>query len=102
MRRVLRRAGVVAPAWVTEVGWGSDGPRDHPLIKSKLRQRRALENTFELIRKRRSALNIDRVLWYLWQERPDTLCLWCESSGLLDQDADAKRLLGSFRALATR
>ena len=102
MRRVLHRAGVDAPAWVTEIGWGTDGPRDHPLIKSKRGQRRALENTFELIRKRRRTLNVDRVLWYLWQERTDTLCLWCESSGLLDHNADAKRLLDSFRGLATR
>ena len=102
MRRVLHRHGVDVPAWVTEIGWGSDGPRDHPLIKTKRGQRRALAKTFELTRKRRKRLDVDRVLWYLWQDRTDTLCMWCESSGLLDLDADAKRLLGTFRRLATR
>jgi hypothetical protein len=102
MRGVLTHLGVTAPAWVTEVGWGSDGPREHPLIKSRPGQRLALAGTFEMIRKRRRSLGIDRVLWYLWQDRTDTLCLWCESSGLVDVDGKPKRLLETFRGLATR
>ncbi len=102
MRGVLNNAGLDAPVWVTEIGWGTEGPRDHPLIKSKRGQRRALAETFEIARRLRSSLGVERVLWYLWQDRIDTLCLWCESSGLLDRQAEPKRLLSTFRELATR
>ena len=101
-RRVLDRAGVKAPIWVTEIGWGSRGPTDHPLIKSRRGQQRALTETFEMLLRQRDRLRIERALWYLWQDRTDSLCLWCESSGLLSDDAAPKRLLQTFRDVANR
>ena len=101
MHRVLNRSRVDVPVWVTEVGWGTEGPKDHPLIKTKVGQRRALEETFEMLLRQRRRLDVDRVLWFLWQDRTTPLCLWCESSGLLDQEANAKRLLTTFRDIAT-
>ena len=101
-RSVIDHAGARVPLWVTEIGWGTDGPLEHPLIKSKSGQQEALTGSFEMLLRQRVRLRIEHVLWYLWQDRPDTLCMWCESSGLLDDDANPKRLLQIYRDFATR
>ncbi len=101
-RSVLDQAGARVPLWVTEIGWGTDGPLEHPLIKSRTGQQQALSGTFEMLLRERLHLRIAHVLWYLWQDRTDTLCMWCESSGLLDDDANPKRLLQIYRDFATR
>lgn len=102
-RKVLRRSGARSiPIWITEIGWGSVGPRDHPLIKSPKAQERTLRRTFDMVLRTRRRLNIDRLLWYHWRDEVDDLCLWCESSGLLDERADPKPLLDTFRRIAVR
>lgn len=102
IHEVLGDSGVKAPLWVTEVGWGTEGPADHPLIKSRHGQQQALTDTFEMLLRLRERLRIERALWYLWQDRPDSLCLWCQSSGLLSDDAAPKGLLQTFRDSANR
>lgn len=101
-RSVLDHAGVRVPLWVTEIGWGTDGPLEHPLIKSRTGQQQALSGTFEMLLRQRVRLRISHALWYLWQDRTDTLCMWCQSSGLLDADANPKRLLQIYRDFARR
>ena len=102
-RKVLRqrRAGST-PIWITEIGWGTEGPRGHPLIKSVRGQNRAMRQTFELVVRDRKRLGLGRLLWFQWRDRTDDLCLWCESSGLLDVSSEPKQLLGTFRSIATR
>ena len=110
VRRQLRDARVVlrdhgagqTPLWITEIGWGSAGPRGHPLIKSARGQNRALRDTFEMVLAERERLGIARLLWYQWKDGGDDLCLWCETSGLVDRASAPKLLLETFRQIATR
>lgn len=102
-RRSLRGTPAAKlPIWITEIGWGTEGPREHPLIKSDRGQNRALRQTFELVLRRRVRLGIERTLWYHWRDERDDLCLWCESSGLLDKHSQPKRIFRTFRSIATR
>lgn len=90
------------PIWITEIGWGSTGQRKHPLIKSEEGQEQALQGTFRMILANRRQLGIERTLWYLWRERPDDLCQWCRSSGLVLRNSEPKPLLDAFRRFASR
>ena len=100
-RGVVERAGVGSmPIWITEIGWGSRGPRDKTLIKSEEGQLRALEETFALALEDRRRLNVRRVLWYHWRDADDELCQWCRTSGLLDRNYREKPLAIAFRRLA--
>ncbi len=102
-RKTLRRGpGARLPIWMTEVGWGTSGPRDHPLVKSPRGQDRALRETFEMVLRQRGKLGIERALWYHWSDESDDLCLWCETSGLLDSRLQPKRIFGTFRSIAVR
>lgn len=93
-------AGASLPIWMTELGWGTKGPREHPLIKSRRGQARSMRKAFGLILERRGRLGIARALWYHWRDSSDDLCLWCESSGLLDTRSQPKPLLDVFRRIA--
>ena len=85
---------------MTEVGWGSRGPIEHPLIKTDRGQARSLRNLFELVLRNRDRLGVERLLWYHWRDAADDLCLWCKTSGLLDRKSRPKRIYEVFRALA--
>lgn len=100
-RKTVERAGVGSlPIWVTEIGWGTKGPRDKPLIKSSRGQLNALEDTFEGLLAQRRSLNVGRVLWYHWRDAKDDLCQWCRTSGLIDRRYREKPLAEAFRRLA--
>lgn len=90
------------PISITEIGWGTKGPRSHPLLKSVKGQDRTLASTFEMILRNRQRLGIERTLWFLWRERRDDLCLWCESSGLVRRNSEPKPLLDTFKRIAVR
>lgn len=100
-RKSLRGTpGARLPIWMTEIGWGTSGPRGHPLIKTPRGQNRALRKTFEMLLRRRAELGIERALWYHWADELDDVCLWCETSGLLDAGLRPKLLFGTFRDIA--
>jgi hypothetical protein len=112
-RETLDRAGLnKTPIWVTEIGWGSTTPggssaRAGGLSRAERRwyltpakQRENLRRTFEMTLKQRRKLGIGRVIWYQWQDGPDSDCRWCETAGLLNQSGVAKPLLCVFTSLA--
>jgi hypothetical protein len=115
-RETLDRAGLnKTPIWVTEIGWGSTTPggssaraaRAGGLSRAERRwyltpakQRENLRRTFEMTLKQRRKLGIGRVIWYQWQDGPDSDCRWCETAGLLNQSGVAKPLLSVFTSLA--
>ena len=115
-RETLDQAGLKkTPIWVTEIGWGSTTPggssaraagsggpsrAQQRWYLTPAKQRENLRRTFEMTLKQRRKLGIDRVIWYQWQDGPDSACKWCETAGLLDQDGVAKPLLGVFSSLA--
>lgn len=101
-RGVLKKAGMAkTPLWVTELGWGSKGPKDHPLIMTEDQQQRALQGVLRMAADERKPLGLGRFLWYHWQDTPDDpLCLWCQSSGLIEANGTPKPLLDIFSAIA--
>lgn len=102
-RRTLNKGHAKStPIWVTEIGWGSKGKKNQPLIKSPSAQNRALRETMQMAVAEQSRLGLGRLLWYQWRDTPSELCRWCESSGLLDIDDQPKPLLNTFAAVATR
>jgi hypothetical protein len=100
-RKTLRRSRMArTPIWVTEIGWGSEGPKSHPLIMPEPKLESQFGKLLRMAVDERRRLNLGNLDWYHWQDHPDDLCLWCESSGLLDVDGLAKPLLGIFSAIA--
>ncbi len=90
------------PIWVTEIGWGEGKRKSNPLIVSAAKQRRNLRDSFRMTLKERRKLRIAKVVWYQWRDGLDSVCGWCSTSGLLNEDGSAKPLLGEFRAIARR
>jgi len=102
-RRVMDRAGLErTPIWVTEIGWGEGKRKSNPLIVSAAKQRRNLRDSFRMMLKERRKLRIAKVVWYQWRDGLDSVCGWCSTSGLLNEDGSPKQLLGEFRAIARR
>lgn len=102
-RRTLnRRHANSTPIWVTEIGWGSKGPKNQSLIKTPSAQDRALRDLMEMAVAEQQRLGLERLLWYQWRDTPSELCKWCETSGMLDANALPKPLLDTFAAIATR
>lgn len=102
-RSTLRRRGAGAtPIWVTEVGWGSKGPKDASLIKSPAAQNQTLRDLMAMAISDQQSLGLGRLLWYQWRDTPYYLCKWCETSGLLDRSSQPKPLLATFESLAVR
>lgn len=101
-REVLDKAKLKkTPIWVTEIGWGK-GSSSNPLIVSAAKQRRNLRDAFRMMLQERKRMNIGRAVWYQWKDGPDSVCGWCSTSGLLNEDGTAKPLLSEFAAIARR
>ncbi len=101
-RAVLDKAKLKqTPIWVTEIGWG-EGSSSNPLIVPAAKQRRNLRDSFRMMLAERRKLNIGRAVWYQWKDGPDSVCGWCSTSGLLNEDGSPKDLLSEFAAIARR
>lgn len=101
-RAVLDKAKLKkTPIWVTEIGWG-EGKSSNPLIVPASKQRRNLRDSFRMMLEKRRKMKIDRAVWYQWKDGPDSVCRWCSTSGLLDEDGAPKPLLNEFAAIARR
>jgi hypothetical protein len=97
-KRKLKRT----PIWVTEIGWGSGKGSPNPLIVPAAKQRRNLRDSFRMMLKKRRKLDIAKAVWYQWRDGPDTVCGWCNTSGLLRENGSEKPLLDEFAAIARR
>jgi hypothetical protein len=78
--------------WVTEIGWGSDPGVDSDLATTPARQASLLGQAYELLIERRTEWNLQGALWYTWRDPQDpaSVCGWCASAGLVDDDLDSK------------
>jgi hypothetical protein len=85
-----------AELWVTELGWGSGGPRN-PLNRGLKGQASRLRQAFKFFARKRRSWNVSTVVWYSWQDNLDdpSLCVWCPESGLLTASGEEKP---SYRA----
>ena len=101
-RKTLKKAKMGdTPISVTEVGWGSDGPKNHPLIMPEAKLEQQFQRLLRSAIDDRRRLGLDSFLWYHWRDdREDTLCMWCHSSGLLTDEREPKPLLDIFSSFA--
>jgi len=103
-RKQMRKAkDRKTPVWITELGWGSAGTNNHPLVKSEDGQRKMLRKSFNLALDRKGKWKIRRVLWFSWRD-PDTdedlvggVCHWCGSAGLFAVDLEPKPAFDQYR-----
>lgn len=101
MRKTLKRAGdPKAPIWVTEIGWGSRGPKSVPLVQTPTQQKRSLAKLMKGALSLRERVGIERVFWYHWRDAPDKLCKWCKTSGLVDRQSRPKEIHDIFASIA--
>ena len=86
-----------ADLWITELGWGSGGPKN-PLNRGLQGQAQRLKQGFKFFERKRRSWNVSSVVWYSWQDNLGAdagLCVWCPQSGLLNESGGTKP---SFRA----
>ncbi len=92
LRKVMRRGGTPKrPLLVTEIGWGSDGPRGRSLAGSDKMQARLLTRTYSLLARNRFRWRIPSVAWFAWRDTNGAaICHFCFSSGLFENGGRAK------------
>jgi hypothetical protein len=103
MRDVMSRAGERrTPIEVTEIGWGSDGPAESPLVKGTKGQARSLKNAFRLLSEKRRRYRIGSVQWLSWQDSASSEpgCGFCQYTGLFTLDREPKPSWREFRRFA--
>jgi polysaccharide biosynthesis protein PslG len=99
VRRVMNAHGDKgAPIWVTELGWGSDGPDKFGINQGARGQRRMLHRAFPRLERARRPWNLERVFWYDWRDPPPDShgCSFCRSSGLFRHDGTPKPAWRAF------
>ena len=102
VRRVTRRSGDGRVGiLVTELGWASEGPDGHHLVKGRRGQARILTETYEMLLERRREWGIDGAYWYAWKDTPDSaICLWCAGAGLRSLGGGPKPAWRSLKRVA--
>jgi hypothetical protein len=86
--------------WLTEIGWGSESSKKHPLNKGKKGQARLLKKSFKLAMEKRKKWHLGRVFWFDWRDPPPGApegCTFCPTAGLLKFDGTKKPSFRKFR-----
>jgi hypothetical protein len=85
--------------WISELGWGSDGPKGHTLTSTPKGQAKLLTKAFKRIKQKRAAWKIIGVNWFSWRDVPKNLssCAACPYTGLLKKDLDEKPAFRAFQ-----
>jgi hypothetical protein len=105
MRLAIRAAGDPrARLEITEVSWGSGGPRGYPLVTTPKGQARMLSKAFRLLRAGKRRWRIRQVDWFSWEDgaAADPACVWCEHAGLFTLDRRPKPAWRAFKRFTTR
>jgi hypothetical protein len=103
MRRVMSRADDRGtPIDVTEIGWGSDGPPESPLVKGVEGQARSLREAFRLLTNKRRRFRIGSVQWLSWQDSANSEpgCGFCQYTGLFTLEREPKPSWDEYRRFA--
>jgi hypothetical protein len=104
MRRAMARADDRrTPIEVTEIGWGSDGPRESPLVKGVEGQARTLRKAFKLLGEKRRRYRIGSVQWLSWQDSANSEpgCGFCQYTGLFTLERESKPSWREFQRFAS-
>lgn len=97
LRRVMRFYGDEGtPIYLTELGWGSDG-HESRWERGLRGQARQLDRAFAMLLRHRRAWRIGGVWWFSWVDMPGA-CQFCDSSGLLTVEREAKPSWYRFNA----
>lgn len=90
------------PLLIAEIGWGSSGPKRHPVSGTQAEQAKRLKTAYRMFARKRAAWRITAVLWYAWRDVPANVdaCVFCGFVGLFDADGEAKRAWRAFRRVA--
>ena len=91
-REAIDDAGDDAGLWVTELGWGSDPDVPNDLAKSPEEQAQLLTDSFNAMYDGREGWGLHGVIWFTWRDSDGPVgdCLWCQTAGLVDPEADSK------------
>jgi hypothetical protein len=91
--------------WITEIGWGDQGPK-HRLIVGAAGQARRITQAFSVIRKQRRRLRLSGVVYYTWRDAhpypPLYRDLWGLHTGLLDINGGLKPAFHAFKNAVAR
>ena len=106
IRRLMNRHGDRSGRiWITELGWGDQGP-DHRFIVGARGQARRITKSFALIRKQRRRLRLRGVVYFSWRDQspypPRYENLWGLHTGLLDNDGSPKPAFFAFQRAVGR
>jgi hypothetical protein len=87
---------------VTEIGWGSDGPPQSPLVKGVKGQARSLRKAFKLFTEKRRRYRIASVQWLSWQDSAasEPGCGFCQYTGLFTLEREPKPSWREFQRFA--
>jgi len=101
MRRLMNRHGDWrARIWVTELGWGDQGPR-HRFIVGSRGQAKRIRSSFRYLRHNRLRLRLRGVVYYSWRDArpyaPQYKDMWGLHTGLLRVDGSPKPAYRAFR-----
>jgi hypothetical protein len=106
VRRVMNRYGDTgAKIWITELGWGTSGPK-HRFNVGFAQQGERIASTFDWVAQNRAAYNIRGLVYFQWRDQkpypPAFKDMWGLHTGLVNVDGVAKPALDHFRAAAQR
>jgi hypothetical protein len=103
LRDLLRRVGDGRRViWLTEVGYATDGPKDHFLVDSEKGQARKLISTLRFLKKNHKRFNVGTVHWFRWRDQAtykQNTEVWPDYAGLYRKDGSPKPSCHKFRDL---
>jgi hypothetical protein len=101
VRRVMDASGEGGKQlWVTELGWGSSGPR-HFLATDRDGQARLLAGAFSLLKERQARYRLGTAIWFRWEDpapplRPQGEGSWEDHAGLFGRSEQPKPAWEAF------
>jgi hypothetical protein len=103
-RGVMDRGGDEhKPIWVTELGWGSDGPTSDPRVTTAEGQAANLSDSFTRLVQAAGQMRLARIVWYDWRDRrptPVDTDHFSFHTGLFSLEGEPKPAWPVFAALA--
>jgi polysaccharide biosynthesis protein PslG len=104
VRAIMRYFQDPAKIWITELGWGTGGPR-YRFRVSRSRQAEYVGRALRGLEERRFKLGLRGFVHYQWQDAPpygEAGDFWGLHTGLLDMEGDEKPVFNVFRRIGQR
>ncbi len=88
------------PVWVTEVGYGTDGPKGYFLVTSEQGQADKLQGTLQMLRKNRKRFKLGTVHWFDFRDNASysqNSDLWIDYAGIYRKDGSPKPACARYK-----